>query len=113
MKARRVVEDVLVPMTIVAPPPATVTQRNCFEHFGISKSDYLRMVADGAFPVRPDGQLRIAAYDDVKAYLTTGAATTRRRARGQKEAPSKPDPNDLTPGFDATAALRKAGFRLR
>lgn len=104
MKPRRVLEDVAVPVQIVAPYPATVSQRSCFEWFGISKADYLRMCSRGAFPFRADGQLRIARFVDVEAYLTGGAAAKPART----PAPPVVDP---VAAFDAKAFLHKAGFR--
>jgi hypothetical protein len=110
MKPRRVLEDVLVPAVIVAPPPATVSQRTCLEHFGISKADYLRLVAKGAFPVRDEGQLRIAKYGDVEAYLTTGA---RARAVAVAPAPGPAKSRDPLAAMDIKGILHKAGFRKR
>jgi hypothetical protein len=92
---------------IVAARPATVTQRTCLEHFGLSKRDYLRLVARGAFPVHAEGMLRIARYGDVERYLTESAAPRRR----QRVDPKKPRASDPLAGFDAAAALRRAGFR--
>jgi len=106
MKPRRVLEDVLVPAVIVAAPPSTVSQRTCLEHFGIAKADYLRMVSRGAFSVKREGQLRIARFADVEAYLTGGMA------KPTKPAPPTPQP-DPVQGFDTTAFLHKAGFRKR
>jgi hypothetical protein len=115
MNTRRVVEDVLVPMSIVAPPPATVTQRTCLEHFGIARRDFLKFAAEGAFPVSVKGKLRIARYGDVESFLMNGATTraTPRRKHQKKDAPSTLEPSDSIAGFDAAAALRKAGFRTR
>jgi hypothetical protein len=107
MKPRRVLEDVLVPAVIVAPPPATVSQRTCLEHFGIGKHDFLRMVARGAFVVKVEGQLRIARYADVEAYLTTGAKAA---APAPRKVAGKP-PSDPLAGMDIKGILHKAGFR--
>ncbi len=104
MKPRRVVEDVVVPVQIVAPYPATVTQRTCLEWFGITKADYLRLVGRGAFPVKIEGQLRIARFEDVEDYLTAG---TPKRA---KSAPTE-TPVDPVKAFDRKAFLHKVGFR--
>jgi len=105
---RRVVEDILVPAVIVAAPPATVSQRNCLECFGLSRADYLRLVAKGAFPVREEGKLRIAKYADVEAYLTTGS----RRRPGPGPAGPSPAPKKRTiDDVDVLGTLYKAGFR--
>lgn len=104
MKPRRVIEDVVVPAVIVAPYPATVTQRTCLEWFGIAKADYLRLVAKGAFPVKPEGQLRIARFEDVEAYLTAG---TPKRAKAVPRGATV----DPVEAFDSKAFLHKAGFR--
>ena len=102
MKPRRVLEGVLVPATIVAPYPATVSQRNCLEWFGLTRADYLRLVGRGAFPVKREGKLRIARFVDVEAYLTNGAAS---------HEPPPPKPRDPVANFDVAGALHKAGFR--
>jgi hypothetical protein len=123
MKPRRVVEDVLVPMTIVAPPPATVTQRTCLEHFGITPRDYFRFIAEGAFPITEKGKLRIAEYGAVLRYLTDGAAQrTARPRRTHRRRPELPAQPSAPPANEAEiraaldrvdfgAARRKGGFR--
>lgn len=68
---RRVLEEVLIPATIVAAPPATVTQRNCLELFGLSKKDFLK-AAGVAFPVKRIGQLRVALFEHVDAWVEHG-----------------------------------------
>lgn len=105
MKPRRVLEEALVPVQVVAPYPATVSQRTCLEWFGLTKADYLRLAGRGAFAVHAEGQLRIARFQDVEAYLTGGTSTTR-RSSGPKE--PKLDPVDA---FDADAFFHKAGYR--
>jgi len=107
MKPRRVLEDVIVPVpaVIVAPYPATVSQRTCLEHFGISKADFLRMASRGAFPVKAEGQLRIARYVDVEAYLTGGAEPRAKPIHRERK------PADPVKAFDAQAFFDKAGFR--
>lgn len=90
-------------MTLVAPPPATVTQRNCLDLFGVSRSDYMRMVAKKRFAVRKEGQLRIARYEDVEAYLAGP------RVRRKNEEISSAAPRQLDP----VAFLVKAGARPR
>lgn len=63
-----------------APRPATVTQRSCMEHFGISKRDFLRM-AGRRFPVSKIGHLRIARYSDVEAALMHDATMKKRKTQ--------------------------------
>jgi len=113
IKARRVLEEVLVPVQIVAAPPATVTQRTCLELFGLSKNDYLRL-AGAAFPVKAEGKLRIARYADVEGYLTSGATLRQRAIRALPPRPVPPSkvtaPGSLV-NFDPAVALLKAGFR--
>jgi hypothetical protein len=128
VKPRRVLEDVLIPLTIVAAPPMTITQRNCFEMCGLTKEDYLRLVAAGAFPVKEEGKLRVASYADVERYLTSGATERtekpRRAHRRTDRTPTTapPSPKKTAPkteaeiksaldGFDFGAARRKGGFR--
>jgi hypothetical protein len=104
MKPRRVLEEALVPVQVVAPYPATITQRSCFEWFGISKADFLRLVSRGAFPFKAEGQLRIARFADVEAYLTAG--TEKRSPAPRAEA--EPDP---VANFDRAKWLHSKGFR--
>jgi hypothetical protein len=106
-----VLEEALVPVQVVAPYPVTVTQRNCFELFGLSRADYLKLVAAGAFPVRAVKQLRIASFDDVKAYLTRGAEPRPRARRREKEPEGRRETGDPIADLDLDAALKKAGFR--
>jgi len=113
MIARRVIEDVLVPATIVAPLPATVTQRTCLEHFGITPRDYLRFIAEGAFPASVKGKLRVARYADVEGYLTEGAKVKPKRARAAPAEPKKKTPVDPVEAMDSTVVLRRLGFRPR
>jgi len=113
MNARRVLEDVLVPLTIVAPPPATVTQRTCLEHFGISPRDYLRFASESAFPVSDKGKLRVARYADVEHYLTDGARVKAKRAHAKTPDPKPTTPVDPVEAMDPTVVLRRLGFRPR
>jgi len=95
---------------VVAAPPATITQRNCLEVFGLSRRDYLRL-AGTAFPVKEEGQLRVARFADVEAYLTSGA-TLRPKYQRRRPAPTTPPQNQgVTKELDYTGILRKAGFR--
>jgi hypothetical protein len=114
MKPRRVVEEVLVPATIFAAPPATVTQRTCLEHFGIAPSDYLRL-AGVAFPVKAEGKLRVARYADVERYLTEGATLRPKRVRAAAPPaePKKRGPLDAVEAMDSSVVLRRLGFRPR
>jgi hypothetical protein len=105
MKPRRVLEDVLVPAVIVAAPPATVSQRTCLEHFGIGKHDFLRMASRGAFAVKVEGQLRIAKYADVEAYLTGGANVRAKPIHRERK------PADAVKAYDSQAFFDRAGFR--
>jgi len=109
MIARRVLEEVLVPATIVAPLPATVTQRTCLEHFGIAPADFLRFAADGAFAVTERGKLRVARYADVEAYLTEGARVRAKRVSHARKEP-EPPPVDPVDALDAATVLRKLGL---
>jgi len=43
---------------MVAPPPATVTQRTVMQHFGIPPRAYLDLVRDGTIAVKRIGHLR-------------------------------------------------------
>jgi hypothetical protein len=55
--------------------------------------------------VKAEGQLRIARYADVEAYLTGGAT-----ARAKPAAP-RTGQKDPVEAFDTKAFLHKAGFR--
>lgn len=94
-------------LTVIAPLPATVTQKNCFGCFGISPDDFLRM-AGRDFPILAKGKLRIARYADVEAALTRGAECVRRRKRTADPTPPAPTP-DGDP--DPSAILKRWGFR--
>jgi hypothetical protein len=52
------------------PAPQTVTQQNVFEVFGLRSKTYLRLARAGKFPNNKIGSLRIALYEDVRAFLT-------------------------------------------
>lgn len=113
MKARRLDDEMVtiaIPrsaLTVVAAPPATVTQRNCLEEFGISHDDYLKM-AGRKFPVTKHGKLRVARYADVEAALTSGLETrSRRRPAPEPEAEPSVKTLDLVP------ALLSLGFKPR
>ena len=58
---------------VVAPEPATVTQRTVEQHFGIPPRLYKSMVRDGLFPTKRIGRLIFAKYEDVKREVTEGA----------------------------------------
>lgn len=66
------VEIPLSAIVAVAPRPATVSQKTCEQHFGITKTVYLEMARAGRFPTTRVGKLRIARYEDVEAALTKG-----------------------------------------
>lgn len=113
MKAKRVVEEqIMVPVPrsalMVAAPPATVTQRSCMAVFGITPSHYLRL-AGAAFPVKREGQLRVARYADVEAYLTSGAEFVTKSGPTPKPAASAPKLRAVS-DVDVAEKLRKAGF---
>ena len=50
--------------------PDTVTQDNVFQLFGLRPKAYLRFARASKFPNNKLGRLRIALYEDVKAFLT-------------------------------------------
>ncbi len=88
----RVPRDAFV---VVAPEPATVTQRTVEQHFGIPPRLYKRMVREGLFPVKRLGHLILAAYADVKRAVTEGATSQARADRAGRPsiaAPGKEDP---------------------
>lgn len=91
--------------TVVAAPPATVTQRTCLSLFGISRDDFLKM-AGRKFPVTKHGKLRVARYVDVEAALTEGLETRSRR-RPAAPLPEEPPVRSL----DLVPALLSLGFQ--
>ena len=76
-----------------APPPATVNQRTCFDHFGIPPKVYIRWSREGLFPTKLVKQLRFAKYEDVLRCVTEGASAERRFRRKVVEPKDKPDPD--------------------
>jgi hypothetical protein len=114
MRTRRVVEEqIMVPVPrsalMVAAPPSTVTQRNCFEVFGLKPADYLRL-AGRAFPVKKEGKLRVAKHADVETYLTSGASFVEKYHRRPPKV-KVANEFDAVDALDVHAVLRKAGFR--
>jgi hypothetical protein len=101
---------------VVAPPPATVTQRTVTQHFGIPPRVYLDLVRDGRIAVTKLGQLRVAAYEDVRRVLTEGAearARIQRAVRPAAEQPPDPDQvlEDATRYLDSAPTSREARQR--
>ncbi len=76
---------------VVAPEPATVTQRTAEQHFGIPPRLYKELVRNGQFPTKRIGRLVFAAYDDVKRAVTEGASTHARVPRAAVSTEKKPD----------------------
>lgn len=113
MGAKREADDIVTvslprsAFTVVAAPPATVTQRTCLAHFGISKDDFLKM-AGKLFPVSrptPHSKLRIARYEDVAAALTSRLETKSRR-----RPPAAPPEEPPVKSLDLVPALLSLGF---
>ena len=83
---------------MVAPPPATVTQRTVTQHFGIPPRAYLDLVRGGRIAAKKLGKLQVAAYEDVRRVLTEGAELRSRIQRAVEPAakqPPPPDPEEL------------------
>lgn len=76
---------------IVAPEPATVTQKTAEQHFGIPARLYKEMVRDGLFPTKRIGRLIFAAYEDVKRAVTEGAVARRRVAEAIQRVVEEPE----------------------
>lgn len=81
---------------LVAPEPATVTQRTVDQHFGIPPTTYKRMVRDGFFPTKRIGRLIVASYDDVKRALTEGAVARAQLHDAVKSAETKEDKEPMS-----------------
>jgi len=111
VEVRRSEEIALIPVPtslLVKAPPAFITQRNCFETVGISKDDFLRL-AGVAFPVKKEGKLRIARYQDVVEYLQPGAHLQPKYERPKAVARAAPE-TETPATLDYRAMNRKAGL---
>jgi hypothetical protein len=79
---------------MVAPPPATVTQRTVEQHFGVTPRMFKQMVRDGMLPAKRIGHMIFVAYDDVRRVVTEGAEARQRvthdltrAVEGEEDAP--------------------------
>ncbi len=75
---------------MVAPQPATVTQRTVERHFGVPPRMFKQMVRDGLIPTKRIGKLIFAAYEDVKRVVTEGAVAQTRVEKTLKAAVADP-----------------------
>lgn len=73
---------------VVAPEPATVTQKTVQNHFGLPPTMFKQLVRDGLIPAKRVGRLIFASYDDVRRVLTEGAAAKARFESKLKSATS-------------------------
>ena len=78
------------------PVPETVTQESVFELFGLRSKTYLRFARAGRFPNNKIGSLRVALYEDVRAFLT---------CRPDVSKPTQ-EPALYVSGIDHLAAIR-------
>jgi len=91
-------------LTVVAPPPEFVHQRNVAAVIGLPPRQYLDLCRRGVWPVAVEGKLRLARREEVVAYLASRARILERRAAlaavtpdGDENRPFTLD--DLPPGF--------------
>jgi hypothetical protein len=91
---------VIIPPSILpaAGPPATVTEYNCMQVFGLPPKHFRRFARTGKFPTTRQGHLRVALYEDVKRFLTERRACDKLRS-------TRPAPSD-------EEILRAAGLRM-
>ncbi len=60
----------IIPAPRTPSVPVTITQDNCLEVFGVKPETFLAFARANRFPNEKRGRLRVANYDDVKAFLT-------------------------------------------
>jgi hypothetical protein len=75
---------------VVAPPPATVTQRTVEQHFGMPPRAFKRIVRDGLLPSKRVGRLIFVTYDDVRRVVTEGAVARERVEKAVERAVEQP-----------------------
>jgi hypothetical protein len=91
-------------LTLVAPPPVLVSQKNVERVIGVPPESYLRMLRAPDFtpPIIADGKLRLVRREDFVAWLAT-----------HRKAPARPAPA-AHPGKTSDGAadiLREVGAR--
>ncbi len=101
---------------MVAPPPATVTQKTAEQHFGITPRSYKAMVRDGFFPVKKIGKTIFASYDDVKRVVTEGAVARSKVDKALAHDAAAPEalpmgPEEVTQYIEAARTPKEAKER--
>jgi hypothetical protein len=94
--------------TIIAPPPATVTQRTVEQHFGVPPRLYKEMARDGLFPTKKIGRLIFATYEDIRRVLAEGAVARVRLNKDLAEAAAAPEQDPIMTASAAHAYLESA-----
>jgi len=103
-------------LTVVAPPPVFVHQRNVAAVVGLPAAQYLALCRRGAWPVVAEGKLRLARREEVVAYLTAQERILERRAALAAVTSDETRPftlDDLPPGSTLTHASPLDRNRLR
>ena len=99
-------------LTVVAPPPEFVHQKNVAAIIGLPSRQYLDLCRAGAWPVVCDGRLRLARREEVIAHLTARARILERRAALADTSEDRPFTDaDMPKGF--TRATQSNRYRLR
>lgn len=73
-------------LTLVAPPPEFVTEKNCEQVLGLPAAIYKRAAKSGAFPSTRIGRLHCAQIEVVRAFLLNHAETRSKRVAKAKSA---------------------------
>ena len=101
-------------LTVVAPPPEFVHQRNVAAVVGLPPAQYLALCRRGAWAVVVEGKLRLARREEVVAYLIDRARMMQRRARlatdGERAAFTD---DDMPKGYTRAAPSHRNSLRER
>jgi hypothetical protein len=93
---------------VVAPPPATVTQRTAEQHFGLPPRAFRKLVREGLFPAKRVGRLIFATYEDVRRVVTEGAVAQAKVNRAIERAAEGPEAGAIDSEGEARRYLSSA-----
>jgi hypothetical protein len=99
---------------LVAPPPATVTQRTVEQHFGVTPRLFKEMVREGLVPSKRIGHTIFVAYEDVRRAVTEGAEARQRVARAIERVVGAPAaaPMAIDAAFEYLGSARTRAERI-
>ncbi|MFI5297519.1 MAG: hypothetical protein ACHREM_05420 [Polyangiales bacterium] len=81
---------------VVAPPPATVTQRTVEQHVGITPRAFKRLVRDGRLSAKRLGHLIVVDYEEIRRVLTDGAEVRKPLKRDVEKVEVAPDDEPMS-----------------